>query len=51
VRVKAREDTTRVWLVAYMPAETTTGECGRNVLGSLLGDAEVARVHGTFVSS
>lgn len=51
VRVKAREDTTRVWLVAYMPLETTTDECGSNALESLLGDAPVAHVHGTFVST
>ena len=51
VRVKAREDTARVWLVAYMPLETTTEECGRNALECLLGDAPVARIHATFVSS
>jgi len=51
VRVKAREDTTRVWLVAYMPLETTTEQCGRNALESLLGDAPVATIHSTLVST
>ncbi len=50
VRVKAREDTTRVWLVAYMPVDATTPECGNHALRSLLGDAPVAQVRDTFVS-
>lgn len=50
VRVKARDDTTRAWLVAYMPLETTTDDCGRQALESLTGEAPVARIHGTFVS-
>jgi DNA/RNA-binding domain of Phe-tRNA-synthetase-like protein len=50
VRVKAREDTTRVWLVAYMPEEATTEECGRQALESLSGEAPVATIHATFVS-
>jgi len=51
VRVKAREDTTRVWLVAYMPTETTTEECGRTALETLSSEAPVAEIHATFVSS
>ena len=51
VRGKAREDTTRVWLVAYMPMEATTETCGRNALEVLLGEAPVATMHATFVSS
>jgi DNA/RNA-binding domain of Phe-tRNA-synthetase-like protein len=51
VRVKARDDTTRVWLVAYMPLETTTDGCGRSALENLLGEAPMARTHETFVSS
>lgn len=50
VRVKAREDTTRVWLVAYMPEEATTEDCGREALESLTGEAPVAKIHATFES-
>ena len=44
-RVKVRAATTRAWLVAYMPAEVLTGECGRGALESLLDAAPVARLH------
>ncbi len=51
VRVKAREDTTRVWLTAYMPAEELSETCGPTALLSLLKEAPIARLHATYVSS
>jgi DNA/RNA-binding domain of Phe-tRNA-synthetase-like protein len=50
-RVKVREGTTRAWLVAYLPAGVVEAACARNALHHLLGQAPVARVRATAVTS
>jgi len=45
VRVKVREDTTRVWLVAYVPAEVVEAGCAEAALRWLLAAAPVATMH------
>lgn len=42
VRVKVRDDSHEVWLVAYMPAGVLGAECARRALSSLLDAAPVA---------
>jgi hypothetical protein len=49
--VKVREGTTRAWLVAYLPAGVVDAACARNALNHLLGQAPVARVRATAVTS
>lgn len=44
VRVKVRPDSSRVWLVAYMPAAQLTAECGETALRTLLEAAPVAKL-------
>lgn len=44
-RVKVRPETTRAWLVAYMPAGVLTEECASGALRLLLDAAPVARLH------
>lgn len=46
VRVKVRDDSHEVWLVAYMPADVLTAECAQGALARLLGAAPVAEVMG-----
>jgi len=50
VRVKVREDTRRVWLVAYMPAVALSPDCGPTALRMLLDAAPVARLHAAGVT-
>lgn len=47
VRVKVREDSRQVWLVAYMPAAVMTEECASGALAALLAQAPVAEVVAT----
>ena len=44
-RVKVLDDTTRAWLVAYMPAGVLGRECGEGALRALLVAAPVAKLH------
>lgn len=50
VRVKAREDTTRVWLVAYMPADANLGQRAEAALRRMSDEAPVAMLHGVAFS-
>ncbi len=44
-RVKVLADTTRAWLVAYLPAGVVAASCGEQALRALLTAAPVARLH------
>jgi len=44
-RVKVLADTTRAWLVAYLPAGVVAASCGEQALRALLAAAPVARLH------
>jgi DNA/RNA-binding domain of Phe-tRNA-synthetase-like protein len=46
VRVRVREDSRAVWLVAYLPADAAEPACGETALRSLLEAAPVARLAG-----
>ncbi len=50
VRVKVREDSRQVWLVAYMPAEVMAEERAGSALAALLAQAPVAEVEATGVT-
>lgn len=47
VRVKVREDSCQVWLVAYMPAGVVGEECAGGALAALLARAPVAEIAAT----
>lgn len=44
-RVKVRDDTTRAWLVAYMPSETEVSTRAEPTLNSMLAEFPIARIH------
>jgi DNA/RNA-binding domain of Phe-tRNA-synthetase-like protein len=49
-RVRALPATGAVWLVAYLPAGAVAATCATGALESLLADAPVAEVRGTWVT-
>lgn len=50
-RVRVGEETTRAWLVAYLPAGVVDVGCAREALDRLVAQAPVARVLATAVTS
>ncbi len=50
-RVKVGENTSRAWLVAYLPARVLDASCAREVLAALVAQAPVATVVATAISS
>jgi DNA/RNA-binding domain of Phe-tRNA-synthetase-like protein len=50
-RVRVGGQTTRAWLVAYLPAAVVEASCAGDAVGALLAAAPVARVLGTAVSA
>lgn len=51
VRVKVREDSTRIWLVAYMPSEPDISSRAIATLKRMVEAAPVATLHGVTTSS
>ncbi len=49
-RVKVRGDTSRAWLVAYMPAEPNISELAVATLRRMLEEAPFARIHNVGIS-
>lgn len=50
VRVKVRDDSTRVWLVAYMPSEPDISRRAVDTLRRMIAAAPVAALHGATVT-
>ena len=49
-RVKVRDDTSRAWLVAYMPADPDIAEAAIATLRRMIEDAPIAMIHDVGVS-